>query len=251
MIGNVCLSTVSSLTGELAAGSTISNNLFYAADTAVNWGASSNVVFVRNTLFTRANHGVVLTWKGATPRLNSVDYNDYYVAANAMSRGNGVAFMNIADQLAVPLGPWQSGYGFDLHSVTNAPLPPDTVRVLPNADEPKRAHIAVANWTKKNNVNVNLSGVLTAGDTYRLYSAQNFKAGPVQAGIYDGTSISVPMTNLTSAPILYGTNANAQGEITAQPAVTSPAFAAFVLIGSARVPSPPAPPTGLAIVPLR
>ena len=101
----------------------------------------------------------------------------------------------------------------------------DLVKVYKNDDESRRAHIAVFNWASNDTVSVSLSGVLSAGDTYQLISAQNYAAGAIQTGAYNGTSISVPMTNLTVASVLYGTNVAGT--------VTSPRFAAFVLLGQA------------------
>ncbi len=145
------------------------------------------------------------------------------------------------------LDQWQSKEGFDLNSTASeAPVPPYSVQVIPNQDAPKRANIAVYNWPLSNNVVVVLSNVLAAGDSYQLFSAQNYKAGPVQIGTFNGTNIVVPMTNLTVAPILYGTNVNYSGEIIVQPRPTSPEFAAFVVIGqasqSSTPPSAPAKP---------
>jgi hypothetical protein len=125
--------------------------------------------------------------------------------------------------------------GFDTSSTaTNGMFPPDAVIVIPNQDQPKRCHIAIYNFSRADNVTANLSGVLNAGDGYRLFSAQNYNAGAIQSGTFNGTNISVPMTNLTTAPILYGTNWGLT-----QPPPTSPEFGAFVVIGSQHVLAPP------------
>lgn len=123
---------------------------------------------------------------------------------------------------------WKSDYaGFDTTSTSSdSTAMPDSITVIPNTDETKRCHIAIFNGSLADNVSVT-PGVLNVGDTYRLYSAQNYGAGPIRTGTFTGTAISVPMTNLTSAPILYDNVG------LTQPAVTSPTFAAFVLIGSA------------------
>lgn len=122
--------------------------------------------------------------------------------------------------------------GVDTFSTsTNGVYPPDSVKVYPNADEAKRAHIAIFNWSGAHNVNVNLTGVLNAGDAYQVISGQNYGAGVIWYGIYNGTNISVPMTNLTTAPILYGQNDNVFSENIVQAPVTSPEFGAFVVVG--------------------
>ena len=241
VIGNVCISSVSSFSAAVPPGSVVSNNIFYAAQTPVNWSCSSNAVFVSNSLYVNDYHGVVLTWAGNTPQLNRVDDNNYYVTTNA----SGAYFVNLANQTGVSLAAWQTNYGFDLHSTNAIGPPPDTVRIMMNADQPERCNIAICNWTLKDNVTVDLSGVLNAGDIYKLYSAQNFLGGPIQTGTYKGGAITIPMTNLTTAPLVYGTNINRWGELVAQPQPMSPQFGAFVVIGAyAR----PQSPTNLHIV---
>jgi len=125
---------------------------------------------------------------------------------------------------------WQA-LGFDSDSSsTNSTLPVNSVQVYRNFDEHKRAHIAVFNWTTNHNATVDVSGVLNNGDGYRLYSAQNYGGGPIKTGTVNGGSISVPLTNLASAPLLYvDTNFWSMSEAP----VTSPEFAAFVIKGFA------------------
>jgi hypothetical protein len=136
------------------------------------------------------------------------------------------------NNLTLTFSQWKATYsGFDTTSTaTDASLPPDAVYVIPNQDEARRAHIAVYNWSGADNVAVNVSGILVAGDVFYLYSAQNFNGGAIKSGIYDGASISVPITNLAVAPILYNTNTY-YGELISPPA-TSPEFGAFVLLGA-------------------
>lgn len=119
--------------------------------------------------------------------------------------------------------------GFDENSTaSDASYPDDVVMVIPNSDAPKRAHIAVYNWTLADNVSVNVGAILNDGDTFHLYSAQDYGAGAISTGVVSSGSISVPMTNLTTAPIVC-----AEGWGMAQPIPMSPEFGAFVLIGSA------------------
>jgi len=168
----------------------------------------------------------------------TLDYNNYYSTAPppATFYYNGT--------YDVPLAAWRSDTGFDAHStVSAATLPPNGVYVIPNQDQAKRCHIAIYNFSLQPSVSANLSGVLNAGDTYQLLSAQNYLAGPIQTGTYNGTSISIPMANLTVAPILSGSNVSPLGDIFVTPAPTSPEFGAFIVIGSA--PVRPSPPTGL------
>jgi hypothetical protein len=207
----------------------VTNNIF-VANIPSNFSASTNgnVTFTGNTLDSPESFYPVLAVPDSSS--NSVsdtnvwvfDYNGYY-------SGSSVSFST--NHTSISFSQWQALFG-DVHSTASTGLPPDSIHVMPNLDQPKRCHIAIYNFSKANNVSVSLSGVLNSGDQYILYSAQNYLAGPIQTGTYNGSSISVPMTNLTVAPILYGTNINPSGESIVQPPLTSPEFGAFVLIGS-------------------
>jgi hypothetical protein len=170
--------------------------------------------------------------------LGPVDAGTWVVNSNHYYSTKAMRLDLIPDGENKTFAQWKTATGFDADSTSaDSTAPPDSVHVFPNADEPKRAHIAIYNFSSNDLVSVRLAGVLTAGDQYRLYSAQNFNFGAIQTGIYNGTNISVPMTNLTTAPLLYGTNL---GLI--RPPATSPAFAAFVLIGA------PAAPTNFRVI---
>lgn len=95
--------------------------------------------------------------------------------------------------------------------------------LIRNAHEPKRTHLAVYNWEWAKERTANVSAALNDGDKFSLYSAQDFLAGPIKTGTVSGKTISIPMTNLTIAPVLYWPTLT-------QPKTTSPEFAAFVLI---------------------
>jgi hypothetical protein len=125
------------------------------------------------------------------------------------------------------LANWQSTFSTEMNSTAaNSSYPADAVYVIPNQDTPRRAHIAVYNWTQADNVSVNLSAVLNSGDIYQLYSAQNYSGGPLRSGVFGGTTISIPMTNLTVAQPLYGMGGNVTNQFP-----TTPEFGAFVIQG--------------------
>lgn len=177
----------------------------------------SNIVhmaspFASYTLFQRATSGG--SW--------TVDFNQYTAEPSQTCR------FEDTPTLYNSLAAWQAGTGLDSNSkATNSAYPADVAVVIPNQDQLKRAHIAIYNWTRQNNVSVDVSGVLSSGDIYSLYSVQNYNAGPIKTGTFSGSTITVPMTNLTTAPVLYGGN---WGLI--DPPATSPEFGAFVLIGA-------------------
>jgi hypothetical protein len=268
-------------------GSVFVGNVFYQKDwtssSAINSGgavfltnniiasgandfACTNLVLWNNTFYMNVSSANYATWgQFVTNGHFSADYNSYYAKSPCI-----VAI----DSHYGPSGGWFTWNSwtntfpqYDSHSTAHdATTPPDEVRVIPNQDQPKRANIAVCNWSLQNNVSVPLSNVLSSGDTYSLYNAQNYLAGPIQIGTYNGTNIHVPMTNLTTATLLF-TNMNGRTNVgsiymtntfwstrTAQPAPTTPEFGAFVVIGEAAakplvlpVNQPLAPPRNLRV----
>jgi len=96
--------------------------------------------------------------------------------------------------------------------------------VRPNSYEPNRAHVTIYNWGKQSSVSIsaeNLGGIsLKAGDRYELRNVQNYFSDIV-TGVYNGTSISVPMTGHSVAQPVG---------LSFKPDSTFPEFGAFVLI---------------------
>lgn len=123
---------------------------------------------------------------------------------------------------------WQAASSLDASSLsTNAALSTNMVVVRPSVDTAKRCHVIAYNWTSNNTVSADLTGVLVAGDTYAVYSAQHYSLGPIQTGTWSGSAITLPMTNLSVAPVLYGTNWG----LANPPLAMSPRFAAFIIQG--------------------
>ncbi len=214
------------------AGSMVIHNNVIVGPIPVSFAGGGNVYgtvdFQHNTVYaSSANYSSPLVFWLGTGGTWAFNYNSYF-----STTPNPVTF-DIRGSYGNSLAQWQSSQGFDANSTAaSGTTPPASVNIVPNQDQPKRANVAIYNWSKANNVTVNLAGVLNAGDSYSLYSAQNYKAGAIQSGTYNGTSISVPMTNLTTAPILYGGNMSCDGVQIVQPPPTSPEFGAFVVIGS-------------------
>ena len=65
--------------------------------------------------------------------------------------------------------------------------------LLPNRFDRNRAHLAVYNWDKAENVKVRAKPFLKNGDSYRLIDPQNFFGGPVAEGKCYGDAIRVPV----------------------------------------------------------
>jgi hypothetical protein len=73
------------------------------------------------------------------------------------------------------------------------------VFVRPNRHEVGRAHIAVYNWTFVDAQEVDLTAVLAVGDAFEIRDAQNWDAGPVVSGTFDGAPVTLPLENLVPA----------------------------------------------------
>jgi hypothetical protein len=218
----------------------VTNNVFVAPEPLVfRPNGYTNMVFQGNVSFMnmvianpRQSYSQVMS-RGSTNGIFNINYNQYFTDSPYV---NSVFFQYDGNYNYWLWTQWLSNNPtFDTSSTdTDNAMPTNMVFVIPNQDEAKRCHIAVYNFASNNVVMVNLSGVLSAGDSYQLYNAQDYGRGAIQSGIYNGSSITVPMTNLTTAPILFGTN---WGLV--QPPPMSPTFGAFVVVGSTQVPLPP------------
>ncbi len=214
----------SALSLGMAAGTVfiITNNFIAHIDTPfyIEDGDTATVTLRNNTVFSRSAR--MINRDDAQTGTWTVDLNRYFAP-------NGNVYFDA--QGAKTFAQWQSTFGYDASGTSSNSLSPtNQVWVFPNADQAKRAHIAIYNSASNHNVTVSLAGVLSAGDTYHLYSAQNYLAGPIQTGTYNGTGISVPMTNLAVAPILYNYVKGSYSTLS-NPAAMSPGFGAFVVRG--------------------
>lgn len=98
---------------------------------------------------------------------------------------------------------WQSVTGWDANSTlaTAAPSGLDVI-VRPNRYEKGRATVTVWNWAGASSANVDVSGVLSAGDKYTVHHVYDVFGSPVASGTYSGGSVSVPLRSYTPpAPI--------------------------------------------------
>jgi hypothetical protein len=162
---------------------------------------------------------------GYTAGSTGAHVQNNYLAGGSFEIGGGATSLTMSGNFAYAPGGF---LGFD-----RAAFPNNTwtttkptgaaVFVRPNKYDTRRAHVTVYNWSQAATVAVSaakLAGVpLAAGARYELHNAQDFY-GDVVAGVYDGTSLRVPMTGHSVAqPVAIG-----------KPASTFPTFGAFVLI---------------------
>ena len=123
---------------------------------------------------------------------------------------------------------WRQATGFDAASTFARKPTGIRVFVRPNRYEPGRAHLAVFNWNNAETIEVDLSGVLRAGDRYRIVSAQDFFGEPLLSGVYDGASLRLPMRQRKAASPV--------GMPDFEPPATEPEFGAYVVLCEGRSP---------------
>lgn len=117
---------------------------------------------------------------------------------------------------------WKAATGLGGTDIASSGSPSATqVFVKPNAFEAGRAFIVVFNFGGQNAVDVDVSGVVTAGSHYEVRNVQDvFNPTPIVAGTYNGGTVSIPMSGVAPpAPIGRATHAPQTG----------PAFDVFLL----------------------
>ncbi len=161
---------------------------------------------------------------GYEPNEDVVLTDNYFVGRTEFARAwNSIAMTGNAFHGAVS-GVDTAAYPDNEYAATR----PAEARVFvrPNRWEPKRAHVVVYNWALADAVTVDLSGVLEAGDAFEVRNAQDWFAGPVLSGTYDGTPPALPMTGLAPAQPVGNPTAIDPSEQTGRE------FQVFVVLGN-------------------
>ena len=142
-----------------------------------------------------------------------------------------LAFKHGDAALALNWTDWREKVGLDAGGAYVKGPPTGTkVFVRPNAYEPGRANVAVYNWDKADYVEIDLSGLLKSGQSYKIVSAQDFFGPSVAEGTYDVQPVRVPMSPRAGVhPI---------GMDDFELPITEPEFAVFVVLPEA-APAPP------------
>jgi len=194
----------------------VRDNYFVGSGPVNTFKEWQNMTVTGNTFYSHGSNKLVqLESRGVGTSGYTWNNNTYYggSASNPFRySGNSMSF-----------GTWRTNTGLDSNSQYNSSRPTGArVFIQPNDYEPGRANITVYNWDNLPTVDVNVSSILSPGERFEVRNAQNYYAGPVLEGVYDGSSIHLPMTGLSvAAP--YGWPA-------APP--TGPGFNVFVLLGN-------------------
>ena len=113
---------------------------------------------------------------------------------------------------------------FPNNTWTTSPPATNKIVIIANKYEPGRANIAVYNWSHAGSVQVDLAGVLNAGDRYEIIDAQN-PSRIVASGSYSGPA-SISMNGLVAAQPVGPGSGQGQGIRTH----TAPEFGAFIVV---------------------
>lgn len=76
------------------------------------------------------------------------------------------------------------------------------VFVRRNRYDEKRAHLAVVNWSKQEQVEIPWDGIAQPGDRYRLFDPRHIYDQPIREGTVSGTRLEVPLTGEFAAWVL-------------------------------------------------
>jgi dUTPase len=196
-------------------GMTAINNYFMGGFQGIDIWYWDSLLFTNNVSYVKNVGAIILgLWTNANESASSYvwDQNTYYGLGYFDYNNAGFGWAN-----------WSSASGLDPSSVYT-PTDPTGVWtfVRPNKYEPGRANIVIYNWDLVSSVPVNVSGVLTYGQNYKVQDAENFFGNPVTSGTYTGSPINIPMTGLTPAA--------PNGTVPNPPVHTAPQFGVFVLL---------------------
>jgi hypothetical protein len=132
-----------------------------------------------------------------------------------------------------PTGYAQSSYPNNIWRNSPNPMPQDSAFVRLNVYEPGRAHLVLYNWDLSPSMSVNVSSVLSPGDSFVVKDPLNWNGPDVMRGKYSGGDIVLPMVKRSVAANVWD---YAQvpadphsGDTFGRPFHTLPRFATFVL----------------------
>ena len=181
-------------------------------------GSVQNVTLLENYTFNPgANDEVQLGYPWGTDNKNLALSDNYFASGISLPK-NWSPFT--ADGNTV-VGAITGNHPSDGFTVDRTPHGIE-VFVRPNEYEAGRANVTVYNWDRNPSVEVDLSGVLAVGSSYQIHHVYELFGQPLVSGVYDGSTVTVPM-NTTDAPRLFG------GEQAFGPQIAGPEFGAFVV----------------------
>jgi parallel beta-helix repeat protein len=215
--------------GEYSAGEdmSVTNNVFANGYAPVAFtGQAGPVSFTGNIVVAAKDALRCITvdlWPGESLASYTWDRNTYY------DQSLGHFFQGSAPEEGsrsfsgtnVPFAGWQAQTKFDADSTYKPSAPTGVwIYVRPNKYEARRANVTIFNWDQRPTVLVDLSKVLSLGDSYVIQDAQNFYGPAVTSGVYAGKPVAVRMSGLEKAiPVGF-----------VAPRHTAPRFGTFIVL---------------------
>ena len=176
-----------------------------------------SMTFTNNSVMSTSSDMALIAFKSFANIQNpELDYNTYHNGKFYNNYNNGTLSN-------YNFNGWQSFSGQDSNSSYNSKTPSSTFYYFKeNRYEKGKTNLVIYNWEKSENVDIDVSDLLSIDDEYELWDVQNLSRGPVKTGKYDG-SFSVPM-NLKTIDLPYGNIPN-----TNKYYHTAPAFGVFII----------------------
>lgn len=127
---------------------------------------------------------------------------------------------------------WKTNSKQDANSTYSSSMPTQNeYYVIKNRYEGGRANVVVYNWSRAENMMVDLSTVLSTNSRFSIYDAMNLGAGPVVSGTYSGGAIRIPLNlNSIEQPIRADSN---RGDLEH----TLPEFGVFIVTSVGSMPN--------------
>ncbi len=165
------------------------NNLVGGFQPVTNLLIKNNKGYSDNGRGTRIGYGGSVTGQSAVLEGNYLAEN-FWVAGNwdRLEVSNTSVFHGITGASQSQITDLGGNYFRE-----NDPASGKQIFVSQNGFDPRRARIIIYNFDEDERVSVDLSAVLKEGESYRIHSVFDLFGSPLLTGIYDGSSIAIPM----------------------------------------------------------
>jgi len=159
-----------------------------------------NLILKNNLGFSMNGRGTRLGYGGSVTGQDGVVDNNYLAenfwvagAWSPLTITNTTVLRGLTDQASTYIAD-----GADGNTVQNTPpLSGKKIFVRENTYDPRRARIVIYNYDEDPSVSVDLSGVLTVGEAYRVHSSFDLFGTAMIESVYDGNPVSIPMGSIT------------------------------------------------------
>jgi hypothetical protein len=203
----------------------VTNNYFIGGKQAIDLERWDHLTFRNNKVYAVSGEETMLILRDDQTAANYDHANNQYFGSGRFQIYTGCDYWPCTTSpISADFSNWMLLTGLDRGSTFTAGAPTGVwTAVRPNTYEPGRANVTVYNWSLSPTVQVDLSNAgIRIGDTYQIRDAENFFNGPIATGTYNGSPVTIPMTNLTVVQPF--------GVVPYPPSHTAPQFGVFVVL---------------------